>query len=279
MKLPVSVIILTFNEEENIETCLNSVSCCDDVIVLDSQSTDSTCSIAKSKGARVFERPFDNYANQRNYALNEIEYKYPWVLMLDADEEVTQELLTEINNKLSIVKDDVSLFRLRRKDYFMGRWLKYSTNYSSLWFGRLMRLGHVWIEREINEEFHTDGKIEQLDGAIVHYPFNKGIHQWLEKHNRYSTMEAEHLISENPDSYEIKSLLSKDPVLRRKTLKSIVYSLPGRPVIMFFGRYIFAKGFLDGKAGLSYSILKSIYEYMISCKVLELQRKKDGMSL
>src|SRR5690606_5011113 len=88
MTLPVSVIVLTFNEELNIARCLDSVSWCDDVVVVDSHSTDRTREIAAAKGARVELRPFDNYANQRNHALKEIEYRHPWVLMLDADEVV-----------------------------------------------------------------------------------------------------------------------------------------------------------------------------------------------
>lgn len=277
MALSVSVIILTFNEEMNIGRCLDSVAWCDDVVVLDSHSTDSTCEIAKTKGARVKLRKFDNYANQRNYALKEIDYKNPWALMLDADEIVPNDLQDEILEILSQNDTDISLFRLRRKDYFMGTWLKHSTNYSSVWFGRLMRLGHVWVERSINEEYHTDGSTSDLNSSLIHYPFNNGLRAWIDKHNRYSTMEAELIANGRSLKWRWKDLLSSDQVLRRKTLKALVYSLPGRPLIMFFGRYIITGGILDGRAGLMFCVLKTYYEYMIDCKVQELIRRSKGL--
>ncbi|MDH5631234.1 MAG: glycosyltransferase family 2 protein [Gammaproteobacteria bacterium] len=274
--LPVSIAVLTFNEEKNIGRCLDSVKWCNDIVVLDSNSTDATCNIVEERNARIYTRVFDNYANQRNYALKEIEYKNPWILMLDADEVVPEEMLEEMEKVLPVAGDDVTLFQMRRKDYFFGSWLKHSSSYSSLWFGRLGRVGRFWVEREINEEYHTDGSIEKLNSALIHYPFNKGIHSWLEKHNRYSSMEAELILKQKVSATSWKGLLSQDPVLRRKSLKSIIYSLPGKPVIMFLGRYFLAGGVLDGRAGLRYCLLKTIYEYMIDCKLSELKRiKKD----
>jgi glycosyltransferase involved in cell wall biosynthesis len=272
MPIPASVIVLTFNEEENITQCLDSVVWCDDVVVLDSLSTDHTREIAIAKGARVIERHFDNYANQRNYALKEVKYKYPWVLMLDADELVTEELRQEIESVLSANDKDVTLYRMRRKDYFMGSWLKHSTNYSSLWFGRLLRLGRVWVERFINEEYHTDGETRSMKSALVHYPFSKGISYWVEKHNRYSTMEAELIVNGNINNWRWRELFDSDPVSRRKGLKGLAYNLPGRPLVMFFGRFFVTGGILDGRAGLMFCILKTFYEYLIDCKVRELHK-------
>ena len=271
------MIVLTFNEEDNIGRCLDSVAWCDDVVVLDSLSTDRTREIAIEKGVRVEERCFDNYANQRNHALKEIEYKHTWVLMLDADEVVPKDLRHEIESVLADVAENSALYRMRRKDYFMGTWLKRSTNYSSLWFGRLMRLGHVWVERSINEEYHTDGKIYDLQSAIIHYPFNKGLNAWVEKHNRYSSMEAELIVNGGGYKWRWGDLLDSDAVTRRKALKSLVYSLPGRPVLMFVGRFLVSGGILDGRAGLTFSLLKTYYEYLIDCKVRELRRRAKGL--
>jgi len=277
VNLPLSVVVLTFNEEANIGRCLDSVSWCDDVVVLDSHSTDATCDIAADKGARVLLRVFDNYANQRNHALREVEYSHPWLLMLDADEVVPEELHQEIESVLACFEDDATLYRMRRKDYYMGVWLKHSTNYSSVWFGRLMRRGHVWIERSINEEYHTDGKIQDLQSAITHYPFNKGLSAWVEKHNRYSSMEAELIVNGGGYKWRLGELLDRDAVTRRKALKAMVCSLPGRPLLMFVGRYLVSGGILDGRAGLTFSLLKTYYEYLIDCKVRELRRRAKGL--
>lgn len=277
MTLPVSVIVLTFNEEANIGRCLDSIAWCDDVVVLDSHSTDATREIAAAKGARVILRVFDNYANQRNHALKEIEYKHPWVLMLDADEVVTDDLRQELQTVLAMADAEVTLYRLRRKDYFMGTWLKHSTSYASLWFGRLMRLGRVWVERTINEEYHTDGATRDLQSALIHYPFNNGLSAWIEKHNRYSTMEAGLIVSGGGRAWRWGELYNSDPVVRRKALKALAYSLPGRPLLMFFGRYFVAGGILDGRAGLTFCLLKAYYEYLIDCKVRELRRRAQGL--
>lgn len=277
MTPPVSVIVLTFNEEANIGRCLDSVAWCDDVVVLDSHSTDATREIIAAKHARIELRVFDDYASQRNHALKTIQYKHAWVLMLDADEVVPEDLRQEIQAVLTRDDADVTLYRMRRKDYFMGTWLKHSTSYGSLWFGRLMRLGRVWVERSINEEYHTDGATRDLQATLVHYPFNKGLSAWFDKHNRYSSMEAELIMSGGGRNWQWGELYDRDPVTRRKALKALVYSLPGRPLLMFFGRYLVAGGFLDGRAGLMFCMLKTFYEYMVDCKVRELRQRAKGL--
>ncbi len=267
----VSALILTLNEELNLPLCFESLKWCDDVVVLDSLSTDNTESIAKGNGARFVSRKFDDYANQRNYGLNEIEYKYEWILLIDADETVPEGLVSEIN----VLPDDahVTMYRIRRKDFLTGKWIKHSSGYPT-WFGRLVRKGRVHVERAINEEYHTDGEISHLNNHFFHYPFNKGFHDWFEKHNRYSTMEAQSLTDEKEKKIRFQDLLQRDPVLRRKTIKDLVYRLPGRPFLMFCALYFFRLGFLDGAAGLRFCILRTIYEYMISCKIKEIRIAK-----
>ena len=193
--IPVSILILTLDEEVNIGTCLAAVRWSDDVVVFDSLSTDKTLEIAKSQGARVIQREFDNYAAQRNAALNEVEYKHAWILMIDADEQPDAKLTEEIRHLVTQEASETTLYRMRRKDHFFGRWIKRSSGYPT-WFGRLFRVGTVTVEREINEEYHTSGKIGHLQGHLLHYPFNKGIAYWFRRHNRYSSMEATALIQE-----------------------------------------------------------------------------------
>lgn len=273
--IPVSIIILTLNEEINLSDCLVSVSWSDDIVVFDSYSFDRTVEIAKQAGARVVQRRFDNYAAQRNAALA-LDFKYTWILMIDADERVTPELRDEIENTLRVVDDGTNLFRVRRKDMFCGRWLKHSSGYPT-WFGRLFRAGHVRVEREINEEYHTNGNIGYLQEHLLHFPFNKGIAHWFERHNQYSTMEAMLAAGREGEGIKANELVSKDPAIRRKNLKKLAYKIPGRPLLAFVYLYFFRLGFLDGRAGLTYCFLRFVYETMIDLKIRELRRREKGL--
>ena len=273
----ISVLILTLNEEANLPGCLESVSWSDDIVVFDSFSNDETVAIAKYKGARVFQRKFDNYAAQRNAALTEVNYKHPWVLMVDADERWPKSMYEEI--RLEITNgNDVCLYHFLRKDMFMGRWLKRSTGYPT-WAGRLVKIGEVSVKRNINEEYWTNGKKGYLKSHFIHYPFNKGITFWLERHNRYSTMEAEALIRELQGKSNLLNLFSTDPTIRRKSLKQIAYRLPLRPFLVFCYLYFFRLGFLDGVPGLTYCRLRSMYEYMIDLKVKELRNHENKLNV
>jgi glycosyltransferase involved in cell wall biosynthesis len=270
----ISVLILTLNEEANLPACLESVKWSDDIVVFDSLSSDRTVEMAKAAEARVVQRKFDNYSAQRNAALK-VDFKYPWVLMVDADEVVPDDLHVEIVDALTKVSQDVEMFRLRRKDLFLGKWLRRSGGYPT-WFPRLFRVGCVWVEREINEEMHCKGAVANLAAHLVHYPFNKGIAFWLERHNRYSSMEAVALAQETRTKMRLMSLFSRDPVVRRKGLKQLAYRLPCRPLIVFVYLYVIRMGFLDGAAGLRYCRMRAIYEYMIDLKVMELHRREKG---
>lgn len=266
-----SILILTYNEAVNLPGCLESVAFSDDVVILDSESTDETVQIAKSYGATVLTRPFDNYAAQRNFGLAH-NFKHDWVLMLDADERVPEDFVAEIRAVTDRIDNPVTLYRMRRKDMFMGRWLKRSSGYPT-WFGRLFRKGQVRVEREINEEYYTSGEVALLKGHLIHYPFNKGIAYWFDRHNRYSSMEALKLSEERAESISWKDFLSKDPMLKRKAFKAFAYRLPFRPLLTFCFLYILKLGFLDGKAGFHFSFLRSTYEYMILLKMKELNSK------
>jgi len=274
--MTISVLILTLNEEINLPGCLESVSWSDDIVVFDSLSTDRTVEIAETVGARVIQREFDNYAAQRNAALNDVEYKYPWVLMIDADERPTPGLVEEIQKVVNSEDMNITLYRTRRKDMFLGKWLKRSSGYPT-WFGRLFKAGKVHVLREINEEYHTDGEVGYLQEHLVHFPFNKGISFWFERHNRYSSMEAAALAKEIRDRWRVRDLFSSDPARRRKCLKQLAYRMPFRPFLVFCYLYIFRLGFLDGIPGLTYCRLRAMYEYMIDLKVKELRRREKGL--
>lgn len=273
--MSVSVLILTLNEEANLPACLESVAWSDDIVVFDSFSNDRTVEIAKVAGARVVQRRFDNYAAQRNAALNQVSYKYPWVLIVDADERWPREIYDEIKHALSN-PNGISLYHFLRKDIFMDRWLRRSTGYPT-WAGRLVKIGAVSVRRDINEEYWTDGEKGYLKSHFFHYPFSKGIDFWIERHNRYSAMEAAALIRETQTKWDIGGLFSGDPTKRRKSLKQLAYRLPFRPFLVFCYWYLFRLGFLDGMPGLTYCRLRSMYEYVIDLKVRELRRRNKDL--
>ena len=265
--MKVSVLILTFNEEINLSNCLDSVSEFDDIIILDSYSTDSTVSIAKSKGARVFQRKFDNFANQRNYALKNLTFKNDWILHLDADEIVTSKLIGEIKQKIPNKKYDA--FRLPSKIMFLGKWLRFSGIYPIY----QVRLGHY---KKLNFKQFGHGQIEDMDikrigifkEPYMHYTFTKGIDEWINKHNNYSSDEAkQNLIKGNQNFFlEIKNFISMDSTKRRRALKALSRYLPFRSLFRFFYMYILRLGFLDGYPGYIYCKLIAIYENMIDIK-------------
>ena len=274
--MSISVLILTLDEERNIADCLRTLSWCDDVVVLDSNSSDATAQIAAQLGARVVHREFDTYAGQRNFGLRHIAYKHPWVLMLDADERVPEVLREELLRVVAPASAEITLFLVRRRDHLFGRWIKRSSGYPT-WFGRIARVGSVWVERSVNEEYCTHGRTEKLQSHLDHYPFNKGLSSWIAKHDRYSSMEAALLAENKRDTPCVGALIASDPLRRRKALKELLYALPCRPLLVFFALYVLKAGFLDGRAGLTFSLLRSWYEYMIDCKRDELVRRRKGL--
>jgi glycosyltransferase involved in cell wall biosynthesis len=274
-KVPITAIVLTLDEAQTIEGCLASLlPFFDEIIVLDSYSSDDTPLLVRQAGVQFVRHAFDNYAAQRNYALNDVKKKHDWVFFLDADERFTVEAFEELG---ALIGEDglapYALMRIRRKDVFFGRWLKRSTGYPT-WFGRLCRVGAVHIEREINEEYNTHGKVGFLEAHILHYPFMKGLSDWVSRQNRYSTMEAARLFAMREPHFP-RRLISSDPAARRIELKKILYRLPGRPLIAFIYLYTLRLGLLDGYPGFLYCLLRAYYELMISIKLKELTRKTE----
>ena len=278
--MSVSVLILTLNEATNLPGCLESVAWCDDVVVLDSYSADSTGEIARASGARVIQRKFDNYSAHRDWARTEIAYQYPWVFSLDADERFTPELMTEVREAVASALPEVALFLVRRKDHFFGKWIKHSSSYP-IWFERLFRPDRVWMApRIVNEHLETDGEIRRLFAPLIHYPFNKGVSHWLERHNQYSSMEAVEYRKQLAGArIDWRTVFAGDPIHKRLALKNLSVHLPCRPLLKFLYLYLLRRGFLDGFPGLTYCTLQAVYEYMIELKVRELRRRERGWPL
>jgi len=275
--MSISVLILTLNEENILPACLASVSWCDDIVVLDSFSTDRTVEIAKAAGARVYQRAYDNEDTQHTYGLKEIPFKHPWVYIPDADEITPPELRDEM---LAVVADpnrQEAAYRVRFKVMFMGQWIKHSSLYPT-WVVRLVRPDKAVFEREINSVCVVDGPVGQLKNHFIHYSFNKGINAWYEKHNRYSWHEARETIkSRELGHLRWRDLFSREPARRRRAMKELSFRLPCRPTLRFFYMYLYRCGFLDGSAGYIYCRLLSAYEYMIVVKIAEIQRRRRGL--
>jgi glycosyltransferase involved in cell wall biosynthesis len=266
----ISILILTKNEELDLPGCLASVSWSDDIHVYDSYSTDKTVEIARTAGAKVTQRAFDNWAEHQNWGLRNIKFKYPWVFYIDADERITPELADSIRAAVNNPGATVA-FRLRRRDFFQGRWLKHVA--ASSFYLRLFRPEKMRYERLVNPVSIPDGPAEEIKGYLDHFPFSKGVSHWLERHNSYSTFEAQQVLANRLShaSFSLKkALLASDFHERRYHQKEIFYRLPARPFVKFFLLYFVKRGFLDGRAGFTYATLVSIYEYMIVLKTREL---------
>jgi glycosyltransferase involved in cell wall biosynthesis len=268
----ISVLILTRNEQRDLPDCLSSVSWSDDIHVFDSHSTDSTVQIALAAGAQVHTRTFDDFATHRNAALSTVPFKHPWVLLLDADERPTSELSREVQQVTLAAPAQTAGFRLRRRDFLFGSWLKHAQ--LSPFYIRLVRPQHARYTRAINEVLEVEGSVAELSYPLDHYPFSKGIARWVEKHNLYSTMEAELIVRnqglQNPSL--MTALRDPDFLTRRIHQKALFYRLPGRPLLKWAYMMFARRAILDGAAGLTYATLQSFYEYLIVLKTKELRR-------
>jgi glycosyltransferase involved in cell wall biosynthesis len=279
MEIPVSVLILTKNEEKDLPGCLESVAWSNDIHVYDSYSSDNTVSIAKNFGARVTRNPNPgsqtlfggNESEYRNWGLRNIHFQYEWILQIDADERITYHLAEEIKRVLEDNPCYIA-YRIQRRDFFLGKWLKHVQ--ATPYYIRLYKPGKIHYERLINPVTVVDGSVGQLSGYLDHFPFSKGISHWLNRHNSYSTFEAQQIhenLHQSNTFNIIKAFINKDFQSRRYHQKELFYRLPVRPLMKFFILYFMKRGFLDGKPGLTYAILQSIYEYMINLKVKELK--------
>lgn len=276
----ISALILTKDEEMNLPGCLASLKWCDDVHVYDSYSSDATSAIARSAGATVTQRAFDDWSTHQNWGLTNLPFKYPWVLYVDADEQVSPSLASSAIAAVGRRELYVA-YRVRRRDIFQGKWLKHTQ--STLFYTRLFRPEKLRYKRLVNPVSIADGPVGQLDGHLEHRPFSKGIANWVERHNAYSTLEAREivsnksgaLLSENLFSMA-RALASQDAAKRRFHQKELFYKLPARPFVKFFLLYAVKRGFLDGGPGFTYAVLQAFYEYMIVLKTKQLQSGIDA---
>ncbi|MEM0982043.1 MAG: glycosyltransferase family 2 protein [Cyanobacteria bacterium P01_H01_bin.58] len=270
-----SIYILTYNEERDIAACIESAMLSDDVIVVDSLSRDHTVEIASEYPVRVAEHAFESHGKQRTWMLENIPAKHDWAYILEADERMTPELFQECLD--TIQQPEHVGYYVAERVMFMDRWIKHSTQYPRYQL-RLLQLGKVWFtdyghtEREVCE-----GSTGFLQETYPHYTCGKGLSRWIEKHNRYSTDEAQETIRqlENGQVNWQQIFFGGTEVQRRHALKNLSLRLPLRPVVRWLYMYFILGGWRDGEAGFAWCTLQAFYEYLIVLKVKEIKRQRS----
>lgn len=245
----ISAVVLTKDEEKNLQECLESIKWCDEILVIDDNSTDKTVEIAKKFGAKVFIHSLNNnFAQQRNFGLQKA--KGEWVLFLDADERVTPELRAEISN-FQFPISNYDGFYLKRQDFWGGRLLKHGEQGQV----RLLRLGKKgkgeW-RREVHEVWEIKGETKELKNPILHYP-HQTITEFLEHENQQSTIHAE--------------------TLKKEGIKPSLFRIIANPLGKFIQNYIFRLGFLDGTPGIIVALMMSFHSFLARAKLYFLWKK------
>ena len=268
----VSVVILTKNEEADLPACLAAIQWCNDIHILDSGSSDKTIFIAEKFKVNVAVNSFESFGKQRNFALENLPLKNDWVLFLDADEVATEKFHLMIMDSLKKVNSDVAGFYCCWKMILDGKWLRYADNFPK-WQFRLVHkhrakftdFGHGQKEGEVT------GRIDYIKEPYLHYGFSKGWFHWMERHNRYSNLEA---IARLKKTTPFKNIFSQTSSIRNPALKTWFSKIPGWPLLRFFQAYIFNIGFVEGIPGLLYCINMSYYEFLIQIKMRELKQQQ-----
>jgi glycosyltransferase involved in cell wall biosynthesis len=279
-RVPVSVIVPIKNEAANLPRCLASVKWADEILVVDSASTDGSIAIAQQHGAKVVQFEFNGiWPKKKNWALENLQFRNEWVFVLDADEVLPPEAETEFAQAIAD-GGDISGYWINRRFMFMGRWLRHA--YYPNWNLRLFRHALGRYEKltdaptnsgdnEVHEHVLLNGGTAKLKVEIDHYAF-PSIDIFVEKHNRYSNWEARVAADTLLDSSSKK--ISSRTVDRRRKLKTLSRQLPFRPLLRFLYVYVWQKGFLDGAEGYYFARLHGFYEFLSVAKTRELQKQQ-----
>ena len=277
MSPSITTLILTKNEISNLKRCVASLNWCDDIVVLDSGSTDDTVKLAKELGARVFahiQPPPFKISEQRNWALQNCELKGNWVLFVDADETISPELATEIQKVCLTPNNTYNAFEMTAKYLFWGKWLKRTQGYPN-WHPRLVKKGEVTFTGGVWEHFVSGTKIGRITIPYDHYANSKGFSDWLERHDRYSSWDAENIVKFLETSQA--EAFGTERKLKLRILAAQFWFL--RPIARFLQMYILRFGFLEGVEAFIFCLHYAMYEFMTVVKIIELRRKKSGLPL
>jgi glycosyltransferase involved in cell wall biosynthesis len=272
-----AAVVLTRNEAANLGRCLESLRWCAEVVVLDSGSSDGTRERARELGARLVEHvqsgPF-RIDEQRNWALDHAGVARPWVLFLDADESVPAGLAAELERVCGDPGCPFDGLELTPRYLFWGRWLKRTQGYPN-WHPRAARVGAVRFEGGVWEHFAAGARIGRIAAPYDHHANSKGLSDWLARHDRYSTWDAERVVDylESGDAGRLGT--SRKVALRRWAARL----WPFRPWARFFQMYVLRLGFLEGIQAFVFCMLYFLYEWMTVIKIVELRRRKKGLPL
>jgi glycosyltransferase involved in cell wall biosynthesis len=285
--LPISVIILTHNEERNIENCLRSI--CDwagEIFVVDSGSNDRTIPIATQYGASIVHHPFETHARQWHWTLENLALRYDWVFGLDADQRVTPELSTELRRLFTADKLRLMLvdgFYIKRRQFFRGRWIRHGGYYPK-YLLKLFKRGRVRTDPDdlVDHHFYVVGRVEKLQHDLIEENVKENdISFWIEKHNRYATLLASEELRRRREGLRspLEPSLMGNPDQRTLWFKQLWACLPlyARPLLYFLYRYFLRLGIFDGKEGFIFHFLQAFwFRLLVDIKLDELRRQRRG---
>lgn len=286
-RVPVSVLIPVKNDAENLRACLRSVAFADEIVVVDSESSDDTALVADAAGAELVQFHWDGrFPRKKNWALENVRWRNEWVLIVDADERITPELEREIGG--AVQRSEVDGFYLNRRFWFLGGWINHCGYFPS-WnlrlfrhrMGRYERLetgaGSQSGDNEVHEHVLLDGRTEYLEAPMEHYAF-PDLATFIEKHNRYSSWEAsvQQELHGASGGAAMRATPFGSTLERKRWLKKAAGRLPCRPFLRFAYHYIWKQGFRDGYRGWILSRLLGWYEFLSMAKARE--RVRSGSS-
>jgi glycosyltransferase involved in cell wall biosynthesis len=277
MKNMVSVLIFVKNEAIHIKRCINSArTISDKIYVVDSDSSDGTIEIARQMGVSVFNYSAKHFSEKINWAIDNIPIDTPWVMRIDADEVLHDKWVGDSKFAENICDNRLNGIYVRRQLWFMGKWIRHGGVYPK-WSMRLWRTGSARCEsRDLDEHMLlNDGKCSYLENDIIDNPLTD-ISVWIQKHNRYSTLEAALAVKRCNDNELAGKLFGNHVERVRWVKKNIYYPMPLflRPLLYFIYRYIICFGFLDGVYGLLFNFLHAFwYRLVVDIKIREMSNK------
>ncbi len=268
----ISVVLLTFNSSASIQRTLDRVrEISDDIHAVDSFSKDDTVDVLTRNGVHVTQRPFKNYADQRNWAIDNLPLKYGWQIHVDADEELEPQLIAAIK-ALDLTNIDADGFIIGRKIVFLGKVLRFG-GIAKTWHYRLFRTGYGRCEdRLYDQHFVGSGRTRTIDAFMLDHQEDT-IAEWTARHNRWSDMEAaEATGTSGTADGQVQANFGGNRIERARANKGLYYRSPLflRALVYFLFRYIILLGFADGKAGLIYNVLQGFwFRFLVDAKIYE----------
>jgi len=285
--IDLTVFIITKNEEDNIKKCIASLrGIAKRIVVVDSYSTDDTVAVATALGADVYQHPFTDHASQINWGLNHTDIQTEWIMRMDADEELTEELAKEIETRLPRLRNDINGVELKRRVYFMGKWIRHGGVYPTILL-RMFRRDQAVCEQKLMDEHFV---LRSGESILFEHDFidnnTKSLEWWIQKHNWYSEREKQDYLEKRQElmaETAVKPSLFGGQAERKRWVKYMVYyktPLLRRAHWYFLYRYFLKFGFLDGREGLIFHFLQGYwYRFLVDAKIMEYEKMGNKSEL